>query len=62
MLPGGIEIFVLEGSFEDAEGRYEAGAWLRLPDGAALDAHSVEGCMLYAKSGAVGSLRAAQRT
>jgi hypothetical protein len=56
-LPGGIEIFVLEGSFEDAEGRYDAGAWLRLPDGAKLDAHSQEGCVLYVKQGAVSALR-----
>jgi hypothetical protein len=55
-LPGGIEIFVLEGSLEDAEGRYEAGAWLRLPDGAKLDARSHDGCILYVKSGAVSSL------
>ena len=57
VLPGGIEIFVLEGSFEDAEGRYDAGAWLRLPDGANLDAHSEEGCVLYVKQGAVSALR-----
>jgi len=59
-LPGGIEIFVLEGVLEDAEGRYEAGAWLRLPDGAKLAARSPEGCLLYVKSGAVSSLRDAR--
>jgi anti-sigma factor ChrR (cupin superfamily) len=56
-LAGGIEIFVIEGSLEDAEGRYGAGAWLRLPDGQKLDARSPDGCILYAKSGAVSSLR-----
>ena len=60
-LPGGIEVFVTEGSFEDAEGRYAAGAWLRLPDRAKLDARSVDVCILYVKSGAVSSLRAGQR-
>jgi anti-sigma factor ChrR (cupin superfamily) len=57
VLPGGIEIFVLEGSLEDADGRYGPGCWLRLPDGAKLDARSAQGCVLYVKSGAVSSLR-----
>jgi anti-sigma factor ChrR (cupin superfamily) len=56
-LPGGIEIFVLEGAFDDALGRYPAGSWLRLPDGAELAAASPDGCVLYVKSGAVSSLR-----
>ena len=56
-LPGGIEIFVIDGALEDAEGRYQAGAWLRLPDGATLDAHAPGGCILYAKRGAVSTLR-----
>ena len=56
-LPGGIEIFVLEGSLEDADGRYTAGSWLRLPDAAKLDARSAEGCILYVKQGAVRTLR-----
>jgi hypothetical protein len=59
-LPGGIEIFVLEGSLEDADGRYTAGSWLRLPDAAKLDARSAEGCILYVKQGAVRALRDAR--
>jgi len=55
--PGGVEVFVLEGSFEEAEGCHEAGAWLRLPDGATLDGRSPDGCVLYVKSGAVSTLR-----
>jgi anti-sigma factor ChrR (cupin superfamily) len=55
---GGIEIFVIDGTFEDADGRFEPGAWLRLPDGATLDAHTTTGCELYVKSGAVSGLRA----
>lgn len=59
-LRGGIEIFVIEGAFEDSEGRYGAGAWLRLPDGAKLDGRSADGCVLYVKRGAVSSLRHAR--
>jgi len=54
---GGIELFVLEGALELAKQRLEAGAWLRLPDNADLDARSPEGCVLYAKEGAVATLR-----
>ena len=54
--PGGVEIFVVEGSLQDDEGRYAAGAWLRLPDGAALEARSPGGCVLYVKTGAVSTL------
>ena len=54
--PGGVEVFVVEGFLEDDGGRYAAGAWLRLPDGAALEARSPEGCVLYVKTGAVSTL------
>jgi hypothetical protein len=59
-VPGGVEIFVIEGAFENGESRHDAGAWLRLPDGAPLDARSRDGCVLYVKRGAVGSLRQAR--
>jgi hypothetical protein len=55
--PGGAELFVIEGAFEDAEGRYPGGAWLRLPAGSTLDAHSDNGCVAYVKTGAVPVLR-----
>jgi anti-sigma factor ChrR (cupin superfamily) len=55
--PGGVEFFVLEGAFEDAEGRYRGGTWLRLPAGATLDARSANGCVAYVKTGAVATLR-----
>ena len=54
---GGVEILVLEGALEDESGRYEAGTWLRLPDGARHEPVSPDGCLLYLKSGAVPSLR-----
>jgi hypothetical protein len=56
-LAGGGEIFVLEGELEDAQGRYPAGSWLRLPDGSELAARSPRGCTLYVKDGAVSALR-----
>ncbi len=55
--PGGVEIFVIEGAFEDAEGAYPTGSWLRLPDGASQRPSSSEGCRLYVKTGGVLSLR-----
>ncbi len=58
--PGGLELFVLEGALEDSGGRFERGAWLRLPDGDTLDAHSRDGCTLYVKAGGVASLRGAR--
>ncbi len=48
---GGREVLVLEGAFEDDEGRYPAGTWLRLPPGADQAALSAEGCRLYVKEG-----------
>jgi anti-sigma factor ChrR (cupin superfamily) len=59
VFPGGAEFFILEGAFEDAEGRYPGGTWLRLPSGATLDARSEDGCVAYVKTGALPSLRSA---
>lgn len=58
-LPGGIEIFVLEGALEDAHGCYTAGTWIRVPVGGGIDARSPSGCTVYAKRGGVGALRTA---
>ena len=49
--PGGEEIFVLQGSFSDAEGRYPQGYWLRSPDGSSHAPASAEGCVLFVKTG-----------
>jgi len=54
---GGLEIFVIEGSFQEGDSHHGAGAWLRLPAGASLPARSSEGCVLYVKRGAVSTLR-----
>lgn len=47
----GLEIYVLDGAFDDEFGRYERGDWLRLPPGSVLAPRSAEGCRLWTKSG-----------
>lgn len=49
--PLGEEIFVIEGSLEDREGVYPAGAWVRYPAGSRHSPSSKTGCILYVKSG-----------
>ncbi len=49
--PGGLEIFVLDGTLEDDEGSYAAGSWLRLPDGSECALRSRKGCSVYLKRG-----------
>ncbi len=49
--PGGEEIFVIDGTFEDEEGRYPKGAWLRTPPGSEHGVVSEAGCTLYVKTG-----------
>jgi len=49
--PGGEEIFVIAGSIADAQGHYEQGTWLRLPDGSRHQPFSDDGCTLYVKTG-----------
>jgi ChrR Cupin-like domain len=52
MLPGGMELLVLGGSFSEGGDAFAAQSWLRLPDGAALDAVADgEGCRVWVKSG-----------
>lgn len=50
-LPGGEEIFVLDGACRDENGTYAKGCWLRAPIGAAPALHSGGGCRLYVKRG-----------
>ena len=48
----GIEILVLEGSFEEGGERFEAGSWLRLPIGAELRVKTgPEGVRVWVKEG-----------
>jgi anti-sigma factor ChrR (cupin superfamily) len=48
----GIELLVLDGSFEEAGETFEAQSWLRLPAGATLSAEAgPNGCRVWMKSG-----------
>jgi anti-sigma factor ChrR (cupin superfamily) len=55
--PGGSEIFVIDGSFSDENGSYEAGHWLRFPVGAGHRPQTDSGCTLYIKRGGLSDLR-----
>ena len=48
---GGEEIFVLEGVFEDENGRYPQGTWMRSPHGSVHCPFSREGCVIFVKTG-----------
>ncbi|MEM5584642.1 cupin domain-containing protein [Roseibium sp. AS2] len=49
--PGGVEYFVVEGSFEDLDGHYGQGTWLRLPPGSRQTVNTSHGARLWRKTG-----------
>lgn len=49
--PGGEEILVLDGVFQDEAGEYPAGIWLRNPPYSQHQSFSAEGCTLLVKTG-----------
>jgi anti-sigma factor ChrR (cupin superfamily) len=49
--PDGEELLVLAGTFEDEQGTYSAGTWLRQPSGSTHQPRSDEGCVLFCKRG-----------
>lgn len=49
--PHGGEYFVLDGSFEDEDGVYTRGSWLRLPAGSGHTPLARGGCTCYLKTG-----------
>jgi len=49
--PGGEEILVLEGVFQDEHGDYPAGCWLRNPPGSVHRPWSKAGCTIWVKTG-----------
>jgi anti-sigma factor ChrR (cupin superfamily) len=49
--PGGEEILVLDGVFEDEHGAYPAGSWLRNPPGSVHRPRSEAGCTIWVKTG-----------
>lgn len=50
-MPGGEEIFVIEGDFTDEHGAYRKGSWVRYPTGAQHRPRTEGGCVLYVKKG-----------
>lgn len=50
-LPGGEEIFVLEGSLGDEHGHYRVGSWVRYPPGTQVTARTDTGCRVFVKQG-----------
>lgn len=48
-LPGGEEIFVLEGRCRDGEHELTTGTWLRHPPGSTSRLSTADGCLLYVK-------------
>ena len=49
--PGGEEIFVIEGTFEDDHGSYGKGTWIRSPHMSIHTPYSKEGCLIYVRVG-----------
>lgn len=49
--PGGEEIFVLDGVFQDEHGTYPAGSWLRNPPASVHRPWSGAGCTIWVKTG-----------
>ena len=49
--PGGEEILVLEGVFQDEHGTYPVGSWLRNPPGSMHRPWSEKGCTIWVKTG-----------
>ncbi|WP_269583168.1 cupin domain-containing protein [Roseibium sp. Sym1] len=49
--PGGAEYFVVEGSFEDQDGRYDQGTWLRVPPDSRQTITTSQGARVWRKTG-----------
>ncbi|MHA7773745.1 cupin domain-containing protein [Roseibium sp. M-1] len=49
--PGGVEYFVVEGSFSDESGRHDQGTWLRLPPGSRQRVSTTQGTRVWRKTG-----------
>ena len=50
-VPGGIEVFVVEGRIKVVDRELGPGAWLRLPDGSEFGARASKACTFYRKCG-----------
>ena len=49
--PGGEEILVIEGTFEDDFGEYPTGSWIRSPHLSKHKPYSKKGCLIYVRVG-----------
>lgn len=57
---GGLEVFVVDGGFEEGGQQFARWSWLRLPDGAPLTATAGgDGCTLWVKEGHLADMPAA---
>lgn len=48
---GGEEIFVLQGTFQDEQGDYPSGSWIRSPHMSSHHPFSESGCLIFVKAG-----------
>lgn len=48
---GGVEYFILQGSFADDQGQYSEGSWLRLPAGSRQSIRVTDDCLVWRKAG-----------
>jgi anti-sigma factor ChrR (cupin superfamily) len=56
--PGGAELLVLDGAFDEGGERFERQSWLRLPTGSILEAAAgPQGCHVWIKTGHLLSIR-----
>jgi hypothetical protein len=57
-VPGGAELLVLDGGFDEGGERFEPHSWLRLPCGSELRATAgPQGCTLWVKTGHLHHIR-----
>jgi len=57
-VPGGAELLVLDGGFDEGGERFEPHSWLRLPCGSELRATAgLQGCTLWVKTGHLRNIR-----
>jgi hypothetical protein len=57
-VPGGAEVLVLNGGFDEGGERFKRLSWLRLPTGSLLQAQAgQEGCEIWIKTGHLLTIR-----
>jgi hypothetical protein len=62
-VPGGVEVLVVDGDFDEGGERFEPQSWLRLPVGSTLQAKAgPEGCKVWVKTGHLLSIESVNRS